>query len=127
MRIREIKNGNRSCNCTKIRQQEAYINLISNQDQPLALKFGIAICSDYRAKTQNYKSVFSISNKYVFKFEDVVSCKAAEKECKETLPCGIVEKLLMEDGYTETTYLHYLDNIISIYKNHGGVEVGVSL
>lgn len=118
-----LQQGKRPCACTSMRQKECYINYVIDGDNIIALKFGIAINSSFRVDSQNRSSVFEVVNKFVYTFPDTKSCKAAEKECKQTLCCGVIPKEEMTDGYTETTYVYNLDKIIQIYKKHGGVKL----
>lgn len=76
-----------------------------------------------RAKQQNTRSVFDIVNYGVWKYEDVISCRSAERECLKTLPTGVVSKRDMSDGYTETTTVAHLEQVIHIFEKNGGVRV----
>lgn len=118
-----LQKGHRPCACSIRRQQEAYINLVMEENNSVAIKFGIARDSRLRVKRQAYKSIYTIKQHSVYQFPSVTSCKAAECECKQTLECGVVLKRDMPDGYTETTWLHNLDEIKQIYEKHGGVPV----
>lgn len=118
----ELQKGNRSCGCSIHRQQECYINWLIDEGVIVALKFGIARDSKQRIKQQNFKSVYTIKQHSIYQFQDVASCKQAERECKKELETGIVLKRDMPDGYTETTYVYNLDKIIEIYERNGGVR-----
>lgn len=114
----------RGCpSCSNKNQKQAYINLITDGTEPIALKFGIAVNSDRRRKSQNKSSLFKVRSLKTCIFADTESCKDAERECKQTLECGVLTKEEMPDGYTETTRLHNLDKIISIYEKHGGKRI----
>ena len=119
----DLQSGHMSCVCSPHRQRECYINLVCDGDSTVALKFGIAINSASRVDSQNRYSIFNVVNRSVYKFPDTTSCKAAERECKKELDCGVILKRDMPDGYTETTHVYNLDKIIQIYKNHGGVKL----
>lgn len=118
-----LKQGKRPCSCNSQRQKEAYINVLIDNDRIVAIKFGIAANSLKRVKEQNSNSVYKVTNCSVYMFPSVESCKAAEKDCKKQLVCGIIQRQDMSDGYTETTYVYNLDKIKQIYKKHGGIEV----
>ena len=118
-----LQKGSITCGCSTSQPQEAYVNLIIDNTVPVAIKFGIANKSLERASRLNRSSVYEVVNYTVFKFTDSISCKAAERECKLELDCGILPKQDMPDGYTETTYVYNIDKITEIYKKHGGVEV----
>lgn len=116
-----LKRGSISCNCTTHRQKEAYINTVEDDANLICIKFGIAKNSKQRAARQNLKSAYEVKQYACYKFPDVASCKAAERECKQTLECGVVLKRDMPDGWTETTWLYNLEKIKAIYEKHGGV------
>lgn len=109
--------------CANQNQTQAYINLIKEGSNAVAIKFGIATDSSKRLSQQARKSVYSIEQFSIYQFPSVESCKQAERECKKELECEVVLKRDMKDGYTETTYVYNLDKIKQIYKKHGGVEV----
>lgn len=114
--------GKRPCACSNMRQQESYINLVMEDNNCIALKFGISINSKQRIKQQSLKSIYNLKQHSVYSFPSVESCKAAERGCKETLECGVVLKRDMPDGYTETTWLYNLEKVKAIYEKYGGVK-----
>ena len=118
---KELKLGLRPCNCTNEKQVFAYINILEDGTTPIALKFGIT--SNYKARLvkQKTKSNYEIKLFSLYRFPDVISCKSAEKECKDTLTCGVISRTDMQDGWTETTYLSHLSKIQEIYRKYGGV------
>lgn len=115
-----LQEGKRPCACSKQRQQECYINWITDGDSKVALKFGVANNSKQRIKAQNRVSSYEVKQYQVYKFPDVASCKKAERECKKELECGILLKRDMPDGYSETTWVYNLSKIQDIYKRNGG-------
>ena len=115
--------GYRCCSCGTFRQKEAYINLIKEDFGYVAVKLGIANKSEVRLLNQNSCCIYEVENFGVWEFETKKSCLAAERECKQTLECGILTREEMPDGYTETTWLYNLDKIISIYEKHGGKRI----
>lgn len=121
-RSADIKLGKRGCSCAVTSQTQAYIHRVVDNGWDVCLKFGIARDATKRQKQQHSKSAFDILSLKVYNFPTTSQCKAAERECLNTLDCGTVSKRDMPDGYTETTYLRNLDAIIAIYKKHGGVE-----
>ena len=118
----DIQRGYVSCECSRLAQTQAYINLVRDKGVPLCLKFGISSNYEQRLKLQKYNNIVDIENIGVWTFENRESCRAAENECKQTLSCGIIDRLLMPDGFTETTFLHNLDTIAHIYSKHGGIK-----
>ncbi len=117
---KDLKLGCKSCSCNSQRQQQAYINLVKDSDTVVAIKFGIANNSHIRIKSQNSKSIYEIVNHSVYEFPTVNDCKSAERECLNSLHCGVVSKFEMPDGYTETTYPINIEEIINIYNNFNG-------
>ena len=119
-----LQKGSRPCACSPMRQQECYINWVVDDDNnAVAVKFGIANNSKRRMKAQNSGSVYEVIQYVVYSFPNVSSCKKAEKDCKQELECGVVLKRDMKDGWTETTWLYNLDKIIEIYERNGGIEI----
>lgn len=108
--------------CSNQNQQECYINLVKDSDSIIALKFGIAKNSKQRIKDQNRASSFNVEQYNVWTFPDVKACKAAEKFIKQNLKCKVLTKQEMPDGYTETTSVENLREIIKIYEDFGGVR-----
>lgn len=117
-----IYQGARSCECSNKRQTQAYINLIKDNDEIIAIKFGIAIYSDHRIKTQQTNCIYDMENYGVWKFQSVIDCKAAERTCSTTIPRGVLTKEEMKDGHTETTYPTNIERIVEIYESYGGVR-----
>lgn len=124
----DLQQGKRPCACSPMRQKEAYLNwVVDGNNNALALKFGIANNSKRRVKKQNSSSIYEVRQYQVYTFPDVSSCRSAERECKQSLVCGIVSKTDMKDGWTETTSVLNLNKVRVIYEKHGGVlqEEGV--
>lgn len=120
----QLSNGARSCACSPMRQQETYINwVVDNNNNAVAIKFGIAVNSQRRAKVQNSKSIYEIRNYLVYEFPTVEMCKKAERMCKRKLECGVIPKTNMPDGYTETTSVLNLAKVKKIFEECGGVEI----
>lgn len=117
----DLQKGYRACGCSKMRQKEAYINLVMDDETVIAIKFGIARNSEQRVKNQNRLTTYKLLQSSVYLFPSVESCKKAERECRQELECGVVLKRDMKDGYTETTWLSNLEKIIEIYQRNGGI------
>ena len=118
-----LQEGHRPCACNIHRQQECYINVIYDNENLVAIKFGIARDSKRRIKNQNRQSVYEVLQHQVYTFPSVAACKQAERECKNELECGVVLKRDMPDGYSETTWTSNTGKVIDIYKRNGGVLV----
>lgn len=122
-----LQKGFRPCACSQQRQQEAYINWVVDRNNPIAIKFGVANSSKRRMQQQNSKSMYEVVQYATYKFDKVEACKKAERECRQTLVCGILSKEEMPDGYTETTWVYNLDKIIEIYERSGGVKIEATI
>lgn len=117
-----LQKGSRPCLCSRARQKQAYINwIVGDGGQNVALKFGIANVARRRVRQQNKACQYEVRPYLVYEFPTKQQCQAAERECKETLECGILSQEEMPDGYTETTCPSNLARIKSIYEKHGGV------
>ena len=108
--------------CKGKNQKQAYINKILDESgNACALKFGIANNTKRRIKEQNAKNAFDMRPAAVYSFDDVASCRAAERKCLEVLECGVVNEFQLKDGRTETTRLGNYEIIKAIYESFGGV------
>lgn len=119
-----LQKGKFPCACTRyVGQKKMYINLISDNSLPIALKFGKTHFPERRVKEQQSKSDYEIESIGVWEFEDRDSSTKAEAYCKEEFECGIVSSNLMRDGWSETTHVVNLEGIISIYESLGGNRI----
>ncbi|UYL05383.1 hypothetical protein DIDNDMLP_00398 [Klebsiella phage KP13-7] len=108
--------------CYNRNQKESYINLILDNDIPIAIKYGITVNHKKRVSTQNRYCIYDVKNFGKWEFDSPYLCKSAEDECKRTFT-RVLEKREMKDGYTETTSVLNLENIIEIYENWGGIYI----
>ena len=115
-----LQQGYRPCACSPMRQQQAYINWVIDEEEKVAIKFGISVNSKRRLSRQNSKSLYKIEICSVYQFPNVASCKSAERECKQALETGVILKRDMPDGWTETTWPYNLEKVIAIYQKYGG-------
>jgi hypothetical protein len=120
-----IKLGYKPCNCGSGKQKYSYINVILDEEDIIAVKYGIAINPEDRLKKQAWKSIYSIKNFGVWEFSDYQSCRDAETYCKRTFPQSLSREE-MPDGFSETTFPYNIDEIIRIYKEHGGVQINAN-
>lgn len=119
--LKEFRLGVRTCLCSNQRQDIAYINFIKDGEQVIAVKFGIAVNPAERIKRQQTKCAYLLTPYKIFTFDSPVFCRNAETECKREFECGILTKMEMSDGHSETTSPLNLDGIIKIFLKHGGV------
>lgn len=118
-----LQKGNTPCGCSLMHQKETYINFVKDDNEVIAIKFGISKDSRKRLVTHNYNTPYEIEMFGIFKYEESFDCKAAERACKEELVCGVIEKEMFVGGWTETTYPYNLDRVISIFESYGGIRV----
>ena len=116
--------GKVPCLCSPTgKQNEAYINIISDAGTDIALKFGIATTSVSRLKQLQNTSIYDIRQFGVWKFLSREVCRKAESTLKKSLICSVLPREEMLDGYTETTHLYNLEKIINTYESFGGVRM----
>jgi hypothetical protein len=115
--------GSISCGCSMHNQMESYINLVKDGDEVVAIKFGISKDSHKRLVSHNYNTTYNVEMLSIFKYDKSIDCKAAERECLDTLACGIIEKEMFHGGWTETTYPYNIDVVSRIFKKFGGVRI----
>lgn len=118
----DLRKGNQPCECVK-NQRQSYVNLVSDRETPVAIKFGIAKAYKTRVQKQNRRSIYDVTNLKAWEFPTKESCILAELECKQSLDCGVVPKEEMPDGFSETTHVYNLDKISEIFEKHGGVTI----
>lgn len=90
-----------------------YINKVGDN---VAIKVGITnVCPIHRAKVLNRKSdSYNIRPLYYFYHEDGAFIDDLETEILSTFPTGIVPKVDMKSGYTETLNCKHLPEVIDI-------------
>lgn len=118
-----LKSGQRGCSCVSASSKiYSYIHLLKDGNIDLALKFGISSNSSLRIYRQESKTIYSLSSLGIWKYPNYGMCKQAERYLLNTLICSVVPKEEMKDGYTETTYISNLENIIKVYESFGGIK-----
>lgn len=118
--ISNFLRGSSCPSCNGHNQRQCYLNLVYDGNLPVAVKFGISQNFEVRLWAQNNKSPLHIINHSVYTFEESEDCKNAEREIKNSLVCGILDKSCFPDGYTETTYLNNINTILDIFEKYGG-------
>ena len=99
-----LKRGHLPCGCSTQNTTEAYIQIVSTDALPVALKFGVSKRSKARVKETGNKTVMDVEIFAVYKFDEMKSCRNAERGCRRELDCGVLSKEEFPDGYTETTW-----------------------
>lgn len=123
-RIGYLREGRRPCGCNRTSPTEAYINLVSDNNTPIAVKIGVATNSANRLTALRSRNTLDINNLSVWVFPTPFDCKKAESDVKENLCLGgILSKADMPDGFTETTYIYNIEAVENTYKNYGGVRI----
>lgn len=114
------------CGCPKCagnEYNEAYINVISNECLPIALKFGISNKAEKRIIKQKQGSIYNVEQLGVWKFDNTDSCKESEITIKRKIETSYLSKSEFADGYTETCYPDNLQTIIDTYESFGGILI----
>lgn len=120
-----IKLG-KACVCSgtvSSRQKYSYINLVQDGENAVAIKFGITGNPRKRISKMNNDSPLSVTNIFLFKYENSHDCIKAERVCKKDLETGVLSAFEMPDGWTETTHISNIDFILSTFKSCGGQRV----
>jgi len=117
-----LKNGQKGCGCSFYNPKQAYIRMLKDGETPIALKYGISKIASNRWYGE---CKLEVKDHSVWEFPDRLSCITAERFCDENLQTRVVDRQLMPDGFTETTYINNLDKIIEIYKSFGGIQMEV--
>lgn len=121
--VGNLQKGCIPCKCGKYNPKQGYINLVKDGDIVLAIKFGVSRDSLTRLYSINHNSVYEIENFCVYDFDETISARKAEIECKYLFTCGVISKTEMNDGYSETTSIGNLESVMKIYEKHGGVRI----
>lgn len=116
----DLKSGKICCGCGKQRQNLSYLIALKDGDLIIALKFGITRDLDKRLKDHAKNCIYDVELIGSWKFSSIKDCKGAEKECKQTLICGVLTKQEFREGHTETTYTFNYEAIKQIYEKFGG-------
>lgn len=115
--------GFKPCSCSNGETRFSYISVVYDGEEPIALKFGVSSRPSQRNRNQNRTSSLKIDLVEVWEFESKYMASCAENSCMSRLNCGIVERFLMPDGWTETTYLYNFDTIKEIFSEFSGVKI----
>lgn len=99
---------------------QAYVNLIQDGDNPIALKFGITSNYHKRLGSLNYRNTLKCQPLRLWQFTSSDNCWAAEKEVKNRFPNPLLSKKEMRDGFSETTSISNYEEICKIFEEHGG-------
>lgn len=120
--IKDLHDGIVGCRCSKINTIYSYIFNIQGLGIN-CLKFGISSNPTRRIQDQIKKTSLVVDVCGVWKFTTSTECRTAEKQIKMLIPCRYLSQEQYPDGWTETTSINYIDDLVSIYEKHGGVRV----
>lgn len=121
----DLQAGKRPCTCSIKSPKYSYLLLLSDGDVKLALKLGITSNYTRRLKDLSNRSKYSVYIIGIWEYITPSECRKAELECLRNLDCGILTKEVLSNGYTETTSINNLDEIVRIYEENGGIRLTV--
>lgn len=116
-----LQRGNRSCSCNKVSPDQCYIASVSDGANTVALKFGLSKQSIKRISQINCTAMYKVEPLYVYQFPGGLAARKAELICRQSFDCGILSKLELPDGWSETTWTYNIDEILKIYEQEGGL------
>lgn len=104
------------CRCDK--QRQIYVFLVSDGDNPVAIKTGKAVDYKTRLSRQTNNSVYNISVLSVWTTQDYDTCKKIEGYINTNFKGKYLPMEEYKDGFTETRSLLCLDEICSYLDNN---------
>lgn len=119
-----LQAGKVPCICSNHRQTFGYINKVENTAGDIvAIKFGVTNNIRRRVWEQNRVTNFTVSNLLTYEFLDRKSCRNAETECKKLLDCGLLSRVDLPDGWSETVDTSLAYKIVETYERSGGILI----
>jgi hypothetical protein len=101
-----------------------YINRVFTEDGEF-IKFGITKNLSRRIHESRKRNRLVIENIISFVFDSKIDCLKAEMECKNKVISGVVNRDVMPDGWTETTFLENLEVLVDVSTKFGGKVRGL--
>ena len=120
--VSSLTDGSKSCSCSAENKRFAYIHTISENENVIAIKYGVSTSPAKRLRGQRRLCIFKMDSEGVWEFQKASLCRRAELEVKRTVPSGVISKDSMLDGWSETCTENYRDVIVEIYEKHGGTR-----
>lgn len=117
--------GKLGCSCSLANQKYSYLISVKNNEDFVALKFGISKDPKRRMKELKSDTSYALDFISVWKFDSSKSCRLAELHCKRLLNPNL-DKSEMGSGYTETTTLNNFDLIENTFQSFGGIKIDFS-
>jgi hypothetical protein len=108
---KSLTSGARGCECSNFRQKFLYLLKIYDENELLAVKFGIANNYINRANSIASKTSLNICVYGVWHFSDISSCKQSEAAIKQNFRNTFLTKEQLPSGFTETVSPYDLDYI----------------
>ena len=119
----DLKQGKRPCNCSVKMPKISYLLLLKDGGIPVAIKFGITSNFRNRLKSLTRTSFYDIEVVGIWEYLLSSECRAAELHCLRSLPCGLVDSILLPSGHTETTSISNIEFISNAYEEYGGIRL----
>lgn len=121
----DLQAGKRPCTCSIKSPKYSYLLLLSDEGVDLALKLGVTSNYKRRFKDLYNHSKYSVDVVGVWEYITPSECRKAELDCLRTLDCGILTKEVLTNGYTETTSINNLEQIVKIFEENGGIRLTI--
>ena len=109
--------------CAQRSQNIGYIHNIKENDNIIAIKFGITSKLNRRTRDQRNRTKLIIETESAWLFPTVKQCQECEKFIKRNFKCKFLTKEQLPDGYTETCNPLFYNDIVKIFKQYGAVEM----
>lgn len=119
--VANILKGHCGCSC-KLNQNFTYVHRIYDEDTLVGFKLGLAKDVEFRRKRQQKVCIFNLKPWMIWEFNSTAAAKKAERACKISVPTGVVSKYEMPDGWSETFSSAYLEQVLQIFEEHGGIQ-----
>lgn len=116
----DLQKGCMCCDCSKD-FRETYLNLVTDNGLPIALKFGITKNFPERLYRQNLKSIFTVTNLFRWRYLNKSDCLEAEMNVKSFVRQPKLTKIEFPDGWTETCSIIYMEDIIKTFSEKGSI------
>lgn len=117
-----LKQGKQGCSCSSKAIRYAYVLRVDDGCQSY-IKFGISKNPTRRTREHLNGTNLDVSMIGVWEFPSSQTCKDAETEAKRVFECGVLDRNIWPDGWTETSFSYNLEPLCHLYQNYGGVKI----
>lgn len=121
----DLKAGKRPCHCSARMPKYSYLLLLLESGTPVCLKLGVTSNFKRRFKDLSNHSKYDVELVGLWEYMTPAECRRAELECLRNIECGVLTKEVLTNGYTETTALQNLEEIIEIFEENGGIRLTI--